>query len=625
MKKTIILYPRSYNKRGEESRHSVFGVDEIGSFINIKLRVPDLLVKTGLVPSIAEFSRDDRKAKLACQAHEMNGPENRHGVLLFSNCELESKNDGVETWVSKWANVLSVDSDSPHPFIGFGRISINKKTNNILTAKRNLERMEREGLVGTEEYEQVKALSEDKAQYHYSAVLYDLEEKKEFTFFDKELFLPIAEESIDKNNVSGITGGFYVCIKNSSGEIKEFEIFSKYVVGIQRYQTGLESAKSFLDSNIVFFEKCLSYTVIPLRKINSGPRGNIHFGQDHKYDQIVSLFGDGAERYSIRKIAVRVSYFEDSNNTLLSRYYALDEYAASPNDYECSENFDNQGLLPYDAELRPSGFIFDHLHNTFSSLSIFLDSSSEEVEEMVCDPALPEDSQVGVGLPGHSTAASGPLVVATDLSPRDDVFGVADAVVCAPSTNEDLRDVSIDLDISVDTSSASGFMIEDLLMSDGGHSFINDLSEGKALSNEQLVEVNKSEIFEDFGLILQDEIAETGKISEGSNDFDESSIPKLENVDVELNVPDSEVVAMSCHDVKVGVDEPEVNLDSSDYHESPGLSPSELEVSVPEVDDEASKRDAIIDLSSVTDSEKSLDKPKYTGMAAFFRKKKEEG
>lgn len=83
----IVFYPRKYNKRGEEALHSVQGVDSAGNEINVKLRISSALMSHEGCPSIAEFSRTDRKAKMACSASPENSPENPDGILLFTHCE----------------------------------------------------------------------------------------------------------------------------------------------------------------------------------------------------------------------------------------------------------------------------------------------------------------------------------------------------------------------------------------------------------------------------------------------------------------------------------------------------------------------------------------------------------
>lgn len=418
MNTRIIVYPRSYNKRGDESKHSIFGVNQAGEAVNIKLRVPESIANSTLVPSVAEFSRNDRKAKLACQSHELNGPDNRHGVLLFSHCELDEVKDGVSFYVSKWANVISVDADSPLPIIGIGRISVNKKTNGILTARRNVERMERDGQTNTAEYKKVLLLSEDKTQYHYSAILYDFEDRIIFPYFDKESFIPVAEGFIDKNTKNGITGGFYIRIQLDENDSKEFEVFSKYVVGIQRYQTGLEAALSFIDANNLMLSRGKSFTIIALRKINSGPRGNIHFGQDHKYSQIIESFDSDSGKMVVRNMVVRVSYFEDSDNTLLSRYYLLDDYAKVPFEYSLDEKpIINETLVREDPEIYSPGYIIrknldvlcvseelDVINTTFLPLADdeFLSVDDNPLaEEIIPSPASLVNDPAGSILPPH--------------------------------------------------------------------------------------------------------------------------------------------------------------------------------------------------------------------------------
>lgn len=119
---SIIIYPRSYNKRGDVSLHSVQGVTADGIEVNIKLRVDGRCYPFGEIPSIKEFSRTDIKAKNACVASASNCKESREGVLLFADAKLDLNNRrGIPSYVARWGQVLAIDSDADSPLIGFGR------------------------------------------------------------------------------------------------------------------------------------------------------------------------------------------------------------------------------------------------------------------------------------------------------------------------------------------------------------------------------------------------------------------------------------------------------------------------------------------------------------------------
>ncbi len=122
---TIVLYPRTYNKRGEERLHSVQGLALDGNEVNIKLRIDESMQGKDSTPSIAEFSREDVKAKNPCLATPGNGPNAREGVLLFTGCEPDGENKkGLPTFTARWGYVLASHSDAPEPVFGLGRVAI---------------------------------------------------------------------------------------------------------------------------------------------------------------------------------------------------------------------------------------------------------------------------------------------------------------------------------------------------------------------------------------------------------------------------------------------------------------------------------------------------------------------
>lgn len=119
---SIVIYPRSYNKRGDVSLHSVQGVTPDGIEVNIKLRVDGRAYPFGAIPSIKELSRTDIKAKNACMASPFNSKDNREGVLLFTNAKLDLNNRrGIPSYVARWGQVLATDSDANSPLFGPGR------------------------------------------------------------------------------------------------------------------------------------------------------------------------------------------------------------------------------------------------------------------------------------------------------------------------------------------------------------------------------------------------------------------------------------------------------------------------------------------------------------------------
>lgn len=609
MSKTIVLYPRSYNKRGEESKHSVIGITPEGNVVNIKLRLSEASSSHENPPSIAEFSRNDRKAKLACQADENNSPDNRFGVLLFSHCTYEGSDTGIETWIARWANVLAVDADSPDPIFGVGRISINTRTNGILSAERNIERLTRDGLGESAECEKFKRQLLDRTQYQYSAVIFKYEKKKTFRFFEKEMFLPVAEDFVDKHTFEGITGGFFITINGKDGSTISQEVFSKYIMSIQRYQTGLEAAKSYLEGSQSLLEGCGSFSVVPLMRINCGPRGNSHYGQSHKYQQICNLFRTD-EGIWVRNFVVRVSYFEDTKNTLLSRYYALDTHVVEGSLYEPGKI-----SLPdpeeIDSSLTPINYI---MGSSFPLLDINVLPDSKTVctrdQDLIPPDSLAKDPDDGVllpPLPSLDAIAEEPESSGGTLISHDAVaYGEKDSL---------LSDVQTEI--------ANGQLpqnSEDALVEDGENIDASN-SDVELFAVDSVVSGTGREIFDDFvNLILEND--EPVQVAE---DAPPVNIAVAENCEI----PESIEVLRDIQIDAVEVDNPpeRVSFDVESELVDETTPVVDVDVSVDENQLEAPNALAPIDSPSFVQDQlpavmvkpaETEVKPKLTGMAAFF-------
>lgn len=154
--KIIILYPRTYNQRGVESLHSVEGLTHDGRLVNIKLRVQGNVRMAEATPSISRFAkRDIRESKLSCLASEDNGPNNPSGILVFTDCEEDTNNrKSVVSYISRWAQILrsghnagAYGSSGDLPFIGLGRLFIDKETKKIKRLVRAYSFLKRQSLM----------------------------------------------------------------------------------------------------------------------------------------------------------------------------------------------------------------------------------------------------------------------------------------------------------------------------------------------------------------------------------------------------------------------------------------------------------------------------------------------
>jgi hypothetical protein len=610
MSKTIVLYPRSYNKRGEESKHSVVGITAEGNVVNVKLRLSEASLTHENPPSIAEFSRNDRKAKLACQADEGNSPDNRFGVLLFSHCTYEGSDTGIETWIARWANVLAVDADSPDPIFGVGRISINTRTNGVLSAERNIERLKRDGLEDSAECEKFKRQLVDRTQYQYSAVIFKYQKKETFHFFAKEMFLPVAEGFVNENTFEGITGGFFITIYGKDGSKTSQEVFSKYIMSIQRYQTGLEAAKSYLENNQSLLENCASFSVVPLMRINCGPRGNSHYGQSHKYQQICNLFHSDSGIW-VRNFVVRVSYFEDTKNTLLSRYYALDEHVVEASSYEPGkiavvhpEKIDDT-LTPINYIMGCAFPLLDitslpHRNEVGAHVSIQPDALAKDPEGVAPPPsALPE-----------------PLEVVVD-DPVDDPLIADDRVPDCVGNLSDAGWLSVDV-LKVDVDKQAPVSVEHTSVDDDLEINLSH-NDADLFAVDSVVSGSGREIFDDFvNLILEDDhpLQEVKTAPSVDVVYVAEKLLETENILVSKNQethpnkaqsPPREVV----FEIETGsVVEAAVAHDDEEMLECPGVSESVEVLTL--IQDQPSA------VEIKTELVQSEVKPKLTGMAAFL-------
>lgn len=168
---SIILYPRSYNKRGDVSLHSVQGVTPDGLEINVKLRISSVLDTSQPLPSIFEFARVDRRALQACVASPYNSASKREGMLLFTDAVMDTNNRrGIPSYIAKWASVLAADSDSDDPILGIGCLL--REENEFVTGPLRLELdrlLERGGL---SDADAIANRLKSPLNYRYKSIVY---------------------------------------------------------------------------------------------------------------------------------------------------------------------------------------------------------------------------------------------------------------------------------------------------------------------------------------------------------------------------------------------------------------------------------------------------------------------
>jgi len=332
---SIILYPRTYNKRGAENLHSVQGITDDGRNVNVKLRVPEDQKDNPFAPSIIEFSRDDIEAKMACQADLKNGPDDRYGMLLFTDC-IRTKNKDTETYEAQWATVLAFRKSKPSPLIGLGRISINKETAKINRIHRSISSLESEGKIEDAKEERKGLLNPD--NYNYPVIMYYPEDMYSGISTDIDGFKSNALQALSKYDYDGHSPGLMIrLINNKNRVVKDsyFELISRHIGSEGRNQTPFETIDYFvkyIESKLsvsYFKDSSLKLEFIPILRVASAiysikfyaQKQQIKFIENHYYS---SQFENGKEGAPVlSKIATRVSYSSDYDKMLLSKAYSL--------------------------------------------------------------------------------------------------------------------------------------------------------------------------------------------------------------------------------------------------------------------------------------------------------------
>lgn len=331
MDSSLILYPRAYNQRGGEHLHSVVGLTRDGREVNVKLRLEETHLGKPNAPSIAEFAREDRKARQACIAHPENGPDRREGVLLFTRVVEDTTNRGpLPVYIARWAVVLAEDADSPEPLIGYGRLAIERETPERRRLLRELEDARQAG----SDTSVIEAALADGTKFQYPAIVYHPEELTQHDHEDRSGILKAISQAVDTHTRMGVAGGVLLRARTRDDRLANHlapEVFSKYVVTARRYQTGDEVAADIEHRQLG--QICALgpvVDVLPLSRIHSGPRGNQYYGAPDKLKQSERLYEREEGEPAICRVAIRLTIFDDTQNTLLSRIYAMSGPLGAP-------------------------------------------------------------------------------------------------------------------------------------------------------------------------------------------------------------------------------------------------------------------------------------------------------
>lgn len=290
---TIILYPCSYNKRGEESLHSVQGVTADGEEVNIKLRVASKYAGREGTPSIAEFAREDYGAKNACIASPSNSPENRQGMLLFTGCEPDGENrKGITSYIARWAYRLVADADSPSPVMGIGRIDISEETSRNRGIRTDIEALQKAKPVGWEaRVMRLEQDMQDATRFAYSLRIYHFSRTRIFTISDTKTWEQWITETINKGSGAGTITGIFVRAKQAGGKFLpeiNAELVPIWNPKDRRYQNGQEIVSWLrkLNPDIVGLGEDVSLVAMPVECHVAGQVFKKFYGEPKNYQKL---------------------------------------------------------------------------------------------------------------------------------------------------------------------------------------------------------------------------------------------------------------------------------------------------------------------------------------------------
>jgi hypothetical protein len=328
---TIVLYPRSYNKRGEERLHSVQGVTLDGREVNVKLRVDETMLGKETTPSIAEFSREDVKAKTPCLATPENGPDSREGMLLFTGCEVEGENrKGIPTFIARWAYVLASHSEAQTPVYGLGRVVMladSQATKSIQQELADLEKLKPEGWEAIAERKRLTL--GDAMQFSYFGQLYQDKEEEAFAIDNRQPLVEFADRIFTGYTRGGVVGGLLIRLQDEGGAfIPGFsvEVFPRWIRQ-NTYQAAADVMKFFFRSFDQRSPGGMAHTItaMPIMRYSCGPSFKNYYFQKDPEASLLKI----KKRYLINNeptvsmIAFTLSKREESGDRFMLKYFPL--------------------------------------------------------------------------------------------------------------------------------------------------------------------------------------------------------------------------------------------------------------------------------------------------------------
>lgn len=300
----IILYPRSYNKRGDESLHSVQGVTPDGEEVNVKLRIPENAKIIGVKPSIAEFAREDYGAKNVCRATPDNGPNKPGGMLLLTGCEPDGSNrKGMTSYIARWAHRLCADDESPAPIQGIGRVDVAKpvtKQRGYLTDIKALREAKPAGW--EERVSAIEAQMNNPIEFQYQLRMYRFAETRSFSLSARDEWEGHFSGLIDNQNLRGATVGAFVRVRLEGGKyLPEIatEMLPLFMKNQGRFQSGGEVLQWLYRKNpeLPGLGDDAKIVIVPIESHTAGTVFRKHYGAAERYNRLLQQYypGDRAE------------------------------------------------------------------------------------------------------------------------------------------------------------------------------------------------------------------------------------------------------------------------------------------------------------------------------------------
>lgn len=331
----IILYPRSYNKRGDESGHSVFGVTDDGTEICVRLKISEQYKDNDWTPSIAEFSREDFRAKMVCVARQDNSKKNREGVLLFSSAtpvfSANKQSPGIQTYIAKWAHVLSEGKHTPEPVFAISRVEINSESATVRKIREDI-RFLGDDPAKEDEIKQLNEMALDPRNFLYSAIMYHNEGLVTIPS-ERSNLVSVVSEMLDIKRAEGIINGFMIRKVDQNGFVIKGscrEFFTFYLRSKERNQNGLE----FLERNggrldeHGYLDGDHRLEIMPISKIQGSKVASNYYGSPENFKRLIKISGDNENKRACRSVVK--SNATSGNSVILNRVFPLSSLSGNP-------------------------------------------------------------------------------------------------------------------------------------------------------------------------------------------------------------------------------------------------------------------------------------------------------